>query len=164
MARHRKEIVDDTAGWWQDVCTVTEWDPLSQGWRTGKVLCRCVPQECVMTLHVWLNWTPPQWSLQYYEVQAWSSIPIPESATPVALPWGCLSANVQGLNRSVEIRRTKWDEVVEMCVTLDAKVLFIPETWGSVKKLDRRHIDGFWHRSSDHCDVGKGLEVWVLSS
>ena len=51
-----------------------------------------------------------------------------------------------------------------MCVTSDAKVLFIQETWGSVKKLDRRHIDGFWHRSSDHCDVGKGLEVWVLSS
>ena len=94
VARHRKEIVDDTAGWWQDVCRVTGWDPLSRGWRTEKVLCRCVPQECVMMLHVWLNWTPPQWSLQYYEVQAWSSIPIPESATPVALPWGCLSANV----------------------------------------------------------------------
>ena len=51
-----------------------------------------------------------------------------------------------------------------MCVTSYAKVLFIQETWGSVKKLDRRHIDGFWHRSPDHCDVGKGLEVWVLSS
>ena len=46
----------------------------------------------------------------------------------------------------------------------DARVLFIQETWGSVKKLDRRYIDGFWHRSSTHCDVGKGLEVWVLSS
>ena len=117
-----------------------------------------------MMLHVWFNWSPPQWSLQYYKVQAWSSIPIPESTTPVALPWSCLSANNQGLNRSVEIRRTKWDEVVEMCVTSDAKVLFIQETLGSVKKLDRRYIDGFWHCSSAHCDVGKGLGVWVLSS
>ena len=79
-------------------------------------------------LHVWLNWNPPQWSLQYYEVQALCSIPIPESATSVALKCGCLSANVQGLNRSVEIHRTKWDEVVEMCVTSDARVLFIQET------------------------------------
>ena len=51
-----------------------------------------------------------------------------------------------------------------MCVTSDARVLFIQETWGSVKKLDRRYIDGFWHRSFAHCEVGKGLEVWVLSS
>ena len=87
-----------------------------------------------MMLHVWLNWTPPQWSLQYYEVQAPSSIPIPESATPVALPWGCLSTNVQGLNRSVETRRTKWDEVVEMCVTSDAKVLFISRNLGLSEK------------------------------
>ena len=164
VAGHRKAIVDDTTGWGQDVCRVTEWDPLSRGWQTENVLCQCVPHECVMMLPVWLNRTPPpQWSLQYYEVQAWSSIPILESATPAALPWSYLFANVQ-LNRSVEIRRTKWDEVVEMCVTSDARVLFIQETWGSVKKLDRRYLDGFWHRSCAHCDVGKGLEVWVLSS
>ena len=160
VAGHRKEIVDDTTGWWQDVYRVTEWDPLSRGWQTEKVLRRCVPHECVMMLHVWLNWTPPRWSLQYYEVQAWSAIPIPESATLVALPCCCMCANVQGLNRSVEIRRSKWDEVVEMCVTSDARVLFIQETWGSVKKLDRRYIEGFWHRSSAHCDIGKGMEVW----
>ena len=31
----------------------------------------------------------------------------------------------KGLNRSVEIRRPQWDEVAEMCVTSDARVLFI---------------------------------------
>ena len=164
VAQHHKEIVDDTIAWWQDVCRVTEWNPSSRGWQTERVLCRCIPHACVMMLQVWLNWTPPQWSLQYYEVQAWSSIPLPESATPVTLTWSCLSANDQGLNRSVEIRRNKWDEVVEMCVTSDARVLFIQETWGSVKKLDKRCIEGFWHRSSAHCDVGKGLEVWVQAS
>ena len=51
-----------------------------------------------------------------------------------------------------------------MYVTSDATVLFIQETWGSVQKLDKRYIEGFWHRSSAHCDVGKGLEVWVQSS
>ena len=51
-----------------------------------------------------------------------------------------------------------------MCVTSDARVLFIQETWGSVKKLDKRCIEGLWHRSSAHCDVGKGLEVGVQSS
>ena len=33
-----------------------------------------------------------------------------------------------------------------------------------MKKLDKRYIDGFSHRSLAHCDVGKGLEVWVVSS
>ena len=33
-----------------------------------------------------------------------------------------------------------------------------------MKKLDKRYIEGFWHQSSAHSDVGKGLEVWVLSS
>ena len=31
VAPHRKEIMDDTTGWWQDVCRVTEWDPHSRG-------------------------------------------------------------------------------------------------------------------------------------
>ena len=51
-----------------------------------------------------------------------------------------------------------------MCVTSDARVWFIQETCGSVKKLVRGYIDGFWHRSSARCDIRKGLEVWVLSS
>ena len=120
--------------------------------------CLCHDVTCQAQLD------PPQWSLQYYEVQAWSSIPIPEFATPITLPWSGLSANVHGLNRSGEIRRTKWEEVVEMCVTSDARVLFIQETSGSVNKLDKRYIEGFWHRSSAHCDLSKGLEVWVQSS
>ena len=161
VARHRNDILDDTTVWWQDVCRVTEWDPLSRGWQTERVLFPCVPHACVMMLHVWLNWTPPQWSLQYYELQVWSSIPIRETATPLTLQCSCLSANVQGLNRSVEIRRTKWDEVVAMCVTSDVRVLFIQETRGFVKELDKRYIEGFWHRSAALFDVGKGLEVWV---
>ena len=59
VARHRKEIVDDTTGCWQDVCRGTKWDALSRGWQTEKVLCRCIPHDCVMMLRVWLNWTPP---------------------------------------------------------------------------------------------------------
>ena len=41
VARHHKEIVDDTTGWWQDVCRVTECDPLSRGWRTKSYVSVC---------------------------------------------------------------------------------------------------------------------------
>ena len=70
VARHRKEIVDDTTVWWQDVCRVTKRDHSSRGWQKERVLCRCVLHASAMMLHVWLNWTPPEWSLQYYEVHS----------------------------------------------------------------------------------------------
>ena len=54
--------------------------------------------------------------------------------------------------------------MVEIYVTSDARILFIQETWDSVKKLDKGHIEGFWHRSSAHCDLSKGLEVLVQVS
>ena len=54
---------------------------------------------------------------------------MPESLVSHYLEWSYLPTNVQGLNKSVEIRTSKWDELLEMCTLAYASVVPIQEKW-----------------------------------
>ena len=161
IARRRSPVPIQLDAWGSTMCSVTKFD---SSW---KLFCsqvaRCVIRnsEHGPFLSLFLNWTPPLWCSQKYQVSAWSNMLVPENLNPVSCEFSMLSINLQGINRSTETPVTKWDQILALQAESMSDMIAPQETYGAPKQCRSRYVDGFLSKRSTVVSVGKGLELWV---
>ena len=110
-------------------------------------------------LSVFLNWTPPLWCSQKYQVSAWSNMLVPENLSPASCGFSMLSMNLQEINRSTDTLVTKWDQILALQAESMSDMIALHETYGAPKKHRSRYLDGFWCKRSTVVSFGKSLEL-----
>ena len=147
------------SGWWSSVCELLGWSGGGLAGELVKVVVHSTDQG--VRLSVYLNWSFSTVDMLYYELSAWKSMLVPPNEAFQDIVYSIVSVNMQGRNRTKEISRTRWCEVINACGVTNATVLMLQETWGSKQKADKRTLVDFWHVASSHDTTGQGLEIWV---
>ena len=161
FARRRSPVPIQLDAWWSNMCSVTKFDSSWKSFCSQVARCVIRNSEHGPFLSLFLNWTPPLWCSQKYQVSAWSNMLVPENLNPVSCEFSMLGINLQGINRSTETPVTKWDQILALQAESMSDMIALQETYGAPKKRRSRYLDGFWSKRSTVVSVGKGLELWV---